>query len=94
MLCLLPFGKEFEVNFHDFIDGPIPNDAILGNHYSYKWVALSCGMESESELAFLRFNRCGEVQGYFLSKPLTAKAATKLLQDNPKLDVTKENSYV
>jgi diguanylate cyclase (GGDEF)-like protein/PAS domain S-box-containing protein len=59
--------------------------AIINLASSMKLKVTAEGMETQSELAFLRFNRCDEVQGYFFSKPLIAEDATKLLEENPKL---------
>jgi diguanylate cyclase len=60
--------------------------AIINLASSMKLKVTAEGMETQNELAFLRFNRCDEVQGYFFSKPLTAEDATKLLQENPHLE--------
>jgi EAL domain-containing protein (putative c-di-GMP-specific phosphodiesterase class I) len=37
------------------------------------------GVETEEQLAFLRANGCDELQGYFISKPVSAWQMTKLL---------------
>ncbi|MEA5550089.1 diguanylate cyclase [Anabaena cylindrica UHCC 0172] len=45
------------------------------------------GVETLEELEFLRLANCDTVQGYFLSKPLSGKAATKfLLEKLPQAD--------
>ncbi len=31
------------------------------------------GVESEDQVAYLRDNACNEIQGYFYSKPISAK---------------------
>lgn len=41
------------------------------------------GIETEEHLALLRKMNCDFGQGYFFSKPVDAKSATGLLQDNP-----------
>ncbi|HUW27757.1 MAG TPA: EAL domain-containing protein [Sulfuriferula sp.] len=40
------------------------------------------GVETESQLAFLRKMECDEIQGFLLSEPLAAQAATALLAPN------------
>jgi len=40
------------------------------------------GVETENQLAFLRKMECDEIQGFLLSAPLTAQAATSLLTEN------------
>ncbi|BBP05833.1 hypothetical protein TPL01_07400 [Sulfuriferula plumbiphila] len=40
------------------------------------------GVETENQLAFLRKMGCDEIQGFLLSEPLTAQAATTLLAEN------------
>jgi EAL domain-containing protein (putative c-di-GMP-specific phosphodiesterase class I) len=40
---------------------------------------LAEGVETEDQLAFLRRNNCDEMQGYYFSKPLTAKDIGKLI---------------
>jgi len=43
------------------------------------WIVAE-GVETESQLSFLRAQGCEEVQGYYFSRPLNVDAATKLLQ--------------
>ncbi|MHB1246804.1 MAG: putative bifunctional diguanylate cyclase/phosphodiesterase [Sulfuriferula sp.] len=40
------------------------------------------GVETENQLAFLRKMECDEIQGFLLSEPLTAHAATTMLIEN------------
>ncbi|MES2407103.1 MAG: EAL domain-containing protein [Pseudomonadota bacterium] len=40
------------------------------------------GVETENQLAFLRKMECDEIQGFLLSEPLTAQAATAMLIEN------------
>ena len=40
---------------------------------------LAEGVETEEQLAFLRANDCDELQGYYVSKPVSAWQMTKLL---------------
>jgi EAL domain-containing protein (putative c-di-GMP-specific phosphodiesterase class I) len=40
---------------------------------------LAEGVETEEQLAFLHANGCDELQGYLISKPVSAWQMTKLL---------------
>ncbi len=61
--------------------------AIINLASSMKLKVTAEGIETESELAFLRFNRCNEVQGYYFSKPLPVEEITALLKNNTKYDL-------
>ena len=61
-----------------------PNDAaittaiiLMGHSMNLKVVAE--GVETESQLAFLKVLQCNEVQGYFFSPPVPADRARELL---------------
>jgi len=53
----------------------------LGHNLGLK--VLAEGVETEEQLAFLRANGCDEMQGYYISTPVTAWQMTKLLQKSP-----------
>ncbi|HAX79653.1 MAG TPA: diguanylate cyclase [Cyanobacteria bacterium UBA11372] len=58
-------------------DAPIIKAVIaLGHGLNLKVIAE--GVETPGQLEFLREVKCDDVQGYFLSKPLSAEAATNL----------------
>src|SRR5690606_28992727 len=54
--------------------------AIVAMAHSMNLQVVAEGVEQESQLSFLRSQGCDEVQGYLISKPLTAKALTALLR--------------
>lgn len=54
--------------------------AIVAMAHSMNLQVVAEGVEQESQLNFLRSQGCDEVQGYLISKPLTAKALTALLR--------------
>ncbi|MBA3532642.1 MAG: EAL domain-containing protein [Ardenticatenales bacterium] len=63
-----------------------PNDAaitiaIVTLAHSLKLKVISEGVETEEQLAFLRAQRCDEIQGYLFSPPIPADAFTRLLQE-------------
>ena len=62
--------------------------AIIKMASSMKLKVTAEGMETESELAFLRFNRCDEVQGFYFSMPLPAEEFTVLLKEKTQYDLS------
>ncbi|MDQ1923257.1 EAL domain-containing protein [Massilia pseudoviolaceinigra] len=53
--------------------------AILGMAHSLKLHVIAEGVETAAQLAFLKRNRCDQVQGYFFSRPLALPALEALL---------------
>lgn len=45
------------------------------------------GVETKTQLEFLRSLKCDEIQGYLFSKPLPAEEATKLLAEGRRLEL-------
>jgi len=37
------------------------------------------GVENEAQMSFLRHHRCGEIQGHYFSKPVSADEAASIL---------------
>jgi EAL domain-containing protein (putative c-di-GMP-specific phosphodiesterase class I) len=58
--------------------------AILSMAKSLKLKAIAEGVENETQLAFLRRHGCDEIQGYYLSEPMTAD---EVLEKLPTLGV-------
>jgi diguanylate cyclase (GGDEF)-like protein/PAS domain S-box-containing protein len=56
--------------------------AVIAMANSMKLSVVAEGMETKSQLGFLRFHRCDEIQGYYFSKPITAEECTELLKKN------------
>jgi len=54
--------------------------AIVAMAHSMNLRVVAEGVEKESQLVFLRNQGCDEVQGYLVSKPVSAEAFTRLLQ--------------
>ncbi|MCE3602097.1 EAL domain-containing protein [Massilia sp. P8910] len=53
--------------------------AILGMAHSLKLEVIAEGVETAAQLAFLKRNRCDQVQGYFFSRPLALPELETLL---------------
>lgn len=56
--------------------------AIINMTKSLQLKVLAEGIETESQLQFLKQQQCDEGQGYYLSKPLDADAIVKFFQEN------------
>ncbi len=54
--------------------------AIVAMAHSMNLQVVAEGVEQESQLSFLQSQGCDEVQGYLISRPLTANALTTLLR--------------
>ena len=61
--------------------------AVIAMAHSMKLRVIAEGVETGGQLAFLRLNRCDEMQGYYLSRPLPAQEITAFLEANPSLPI-------
>ncbi|MBL8260547.1 MAG: EAL domain-containing protein [Candidatus Competibacteraceae bacterium] len=59
--------------------------AMIAMAHSMRLTVIAEGVENETQLAFLRANRCDEIQGYHLSCPVPAHEFVILLQKEPDL---------
>lgn len=68
--------------------------AIISMANSLNLEVLAEGVENQAQLDFLKAQKCGEVQGFYFSKPITPEACEKLLRGpcNPEIlnSITKE----
>jgi len=55
--------------------------AVIALAHSLKMKVVAEGVETEEQLAFLRWHSCDEIQGYLFSHPLTVEDLTRLLED-------------
>lgn len=69
---------------HDINDTAIIH-AIIAMSKSLKLRVVAEGVETQEQLDFLRENGCDEIQGYFYSRPLTADAFVRFLQEKKTL---------
>jgi EAL domain-containing protein (putative c-di-GMP-specific phosphodiesterase class I) len=53
--------------------------AVIAMAHSLRLKVLAEGVETHEQLTFLRANQCNEIQGYLISRPLSASDTTKLL---------------
>jgi diguanylate cyclase (GGDEF)-like protein/PAS domain S-box-containing protein len=75
----LKIDRSFVQHITDSDDAVIVRAIIaLGHNLGLK--VLAEGVETEEQLAFLRANGCDELQGFYVSKPVSAWQMTKLLE--------------
>ncbi len=56
--------------------------AIIAIARSLRLRVIAEGVETQEQLDFLRNENCDEIQGFFISRPISAKALTALLQES------------
>ncbi|MBX3708469.1 MAG: EAL domain-containing protein [Gammaproteobacteria bacterium] len=88
----LPISKlkidfSFIKDIEKYTDGATITAAIiaLANKLNFKVIAE--GVENDDQLSFLIKHHCDEIQGFYFSKPLDAKACSKFLSKNPVLQL-------
>lgn len=54
-------------------------DAIISLAHGLKLKVIAEGVETQEQLDYLKAQGCDEVQGYYLSRPISAEAVTKML---------------
>ncbi len=65
--------------------------AVISMAHSLKHKVIAEGVETEAQLAFLRRNRCDQVQGYYFSRPLPAEEFAQFLRIGKTLELGKDN---
>ena len=84
---VLKIDQSFVQNIESAKDDGIIVSAIISMGNSLKLKVVAEGVETSSQLAFLKARHCEEGQGYFFSHPLTAdKFAALLLKNMPSLE--------
>ena len=87
-LKILPIDRlKMDIQFVHGIDRSEKDRAIttiiLNLAHSLNLKLVAEGLESETQLAFLRRHNCDEVQGYYFHRPMPAQQAEWLLQSQP-----------
>ncbi len=57
-------------------------DTIINMAKSLNLTVVAEGVESETQISFLRQHKCDEIQGYYFSKPLVAEEAAERMRQN------------
>lgn len=68
-------------------DDALITGAIIKMAHTLNMRVVAEGVETKQQLSFLLENRCDECQGYYISKPVSVEAFTKLLEKNFCLDM-------
>ena len=67
--------------------------AIIALAHCLQLEVIAEGVENEEQLAFLRSEKCDEIQGYHFSQPLPDRSVTKLFESGKKLNGKKTGKY-
>lgn len=78
-LDTLKIDKSFVSHIDDGMNGGVIVKTIVAMAHSLKLNVIAEGVETEEQLRFLRQLGCNEIQGYYISKPVPAEEATRLL---------------
>jgi len=76
---LVKIDQSFVRNIPDDLDDSALSEAIVAMAHSLKLSVVAEGVETLAQLEFLRSLKCDYMQGYFLSRPASAKELTQLL---------------
>jgi EAL domain-containing protein (putative c-di-GMP-specific phosphodiesterase class I) len=67
--------------------------AVIAMAHSMRLKVIAEGVENKAQLAFLQENHCDEIQGYYLSRPVTPQQVTALLKgESPSAALLDPNS--
>lgn len=78
----LKIDKSFVRDIPGIQDDVAIAKAILSLAHNLNMKVLAEGVEKDDQLEFMRTNKCDEIQGFLISKPVRAGVMRKLLQDN------------
>ncbi|NTV10030.1 MAG: EAL domain-containing protein, partial [Zoogloea sp.] len=72
--------------------GHDPNDAAIARTivvlaHTLGLSVVAEGVETETQLAYLKWNRCDEIQGYLFSRPVPPESCETLLREDRRLAV-------
>ena len=82
---VLKVDRSFVMNIASDPDDAALTKAIIAMAQSLKLNVIAEGVDAEDQVAFLRLQQCGEMQGYLFSPPVPAEKFTKLLQNKESL---------
>ena len=79
----LKIDRSFVENIHVNRGDDIIIHAIIEMARSLNLEVLAEGVENNTQLKFLQEQKCGEIQGFYFSHPLTTDEMAKLMSDIP-----------
>ncbi len=77
----LKIDKSFVHDIHANASNGVIASAVITLAHSMNLSVVAEGVENKAQLQHLRTNGCNEIQGYYLSRPLSAAAMTNLLAE-------------
>lgn len=84
----LKIDQSFVCNIIDDPEDQAIVTAIINMASSLGMLTIAEGVETAGQLAFLRSQGCGEVQGYYFSKPLPAQQFEAFMKNHIELRTT------
>ena len=77
----LKIDKSFVHDIHADASNGVIASAVITLAHSMNLSVVAEGVENRFQFQHLRSRGCNEIQGYFLSRPLSASAMTTMLAD-------------
>lgn len=77
----LKIDQSFVKNISRSCSDEVIIEAIIAMARSLNFTVLAEGVENPNQINFLKEQNCDEVQGFFLSKPLSSESITQVLQN-------------
>jgi EAL domain-containing protein (putative c-di-GMP-specific phosphodiesterase class I) len=77
----LKIDASFIRNIKNAGDDDVITRTVIAMAQNLNLEVLAEGVETEDQMNFLKENKCGEVQGFYYSKPLSMIEFGKLLED-------------
>ncbi len=85
---VLKIDRSFVCQLTEDVKNEAITTAILQMAHSLKLKVVAEGVETASQLKFLRGHKCDEIQGYWFSPPLSAPTFTELLSTGKRLSLS------
>jgi diguanylate cyclase (GGDEF)-like protein len=79
-LCTLKIDRSFVKDLPADADAAALTSGVIALAHRLRMKVVAEGVETLEQLGYLRSNRCDEIQGYFLSKPITADEMSRFLE--------------
>jgi len=98
-LKLFPFDKikidqSFVRNITSDPDSAAIAKAMIALGHSLKFRVIAEGIETEGQLHYLRSHGCDEMQGFYFSRPVSAREFEQMLLENRRLEFKMENDRI
>jgi diguanylate cyclase (GGDEF)-like protein/PAS domain S-box-containing protein len=81
----LKIDRSFVRDITTDVDDATITRAVIGMAHNLELKVVAEGVENQAQIAFLSANDCDEIQGYYLSRPLTAEDCERWLREGRRL---------